>query len=45
MAGAAGGAVAAAGGFARPTVADHDADQPRYDQHDHGDEHYIDQIG
>ena len=45
MTGAAGGAVAAAGGLARPAIADHAADQQGYDQHDDGDENYIDSIG
>ena len=44
-AGTAAGAVAAAGAFPRFSVTDHAADQQGYDQHDDGDENYIDSIG
>ena len=44
-AGPAGGAVAAAGGFARLFVADHAADQEADDERDHGDQRDVDEIG
>ena len=43
-AGAAGSAACAAGGFARPSVADHAADQQRHDQREDGDKHDVDEI-